>query len=403
LTDETIALINDQFVPFASGWGELQKPEGNPKGWDPRKQRWEPYEWWQDFARASRKTPNGVAFSEAFVPGQSFAGFWVGTSAGERVPAHKAKSAKQQAFAATLKQVLRLYSEMPKEERLPAEPVTDANRPKLAPPAGGVCLIGFDKPLLRKRDGNYCCLTGSRQEKEVLKQQNSLERVPWQPGSQLDALWLTREECESLMPKNPKEGQTFAVSSHLVKRIGLFGLTIRSAMQEMYHWTPESVRQGDLKLTVESVSPTAVAMRLHGSILMSAKAKQMEGHINVADLKSLEDRYDARLEGKLVYDPSKKRFTRWDMVVLGDYTGACCACEFGKYQEDGHFVAKEPLPIAMSFEMDSWNYEMAAEHRRTIPYMFWMFRGRTTQGYDYYFSPEKWEADWIKQGKRGLP
>jgi hypothetical protein len=390
LNDEVVAILNEKFIPYAPGWGELEIATDNPKG------KREPYTWWQDVARGNKPTPNGVSFNEAEIPGTMF---WVATSAGQRVGAQAACRALAKAnkgnfsLAASLQVFLQTYSKMPEAERRPAVPISDAHRAKLAPPPGGVCLISYDKPLRRNDDASYYCLTGPEQRT------NLKQNIAWQPGAQLDALWLTKEECESLMPTNPKEGQTFAVSSHLVKRIGLFGLTVRSASQEFFFWKyPDSVRQGDLKLTVESVSPTAVRMRLHGSILLTAKGNQIEGHIREADLPNLQNRYDARLEGKLDYDPSRKRFTRWDMVALGDYTGACCACEFGKNKEEGHLVAREPLPIAMSFELENYNYEMPPEYRRTIPYLMWWFRGRPN--HDFYFSPETWEADWIKRGKK---
>jgi hypothetical protein len=380
MTDEVIALLNEKFIPFAPGWSELEKTADNPQG------RREAYPWFKAMGGETKKTPNGVTLAEAEVPGTPW---WVATSAGQRVGARAACQAPTRLDAKitpNLKVFLTAYAKMPEAERRPAGPIKDANRPKAAPPPGGLCLSVYDKPLMRKREGSYSPLTGGDGPKDFLK-----KHVPWQPGAQLDALWLTKDECESLMPKNPKEGQTFPVSPHLVKRIGLFGLTVRSASQESFFWQhPDNLQKGELKLTVESVSPAAVEMRLHGSILLDAKAYQMDGHINKDDLENLQNRYDARLEGKLVYDPAKKRFTRWDVVAVGDYTGACCACEFGKMKEEGHLVAKEPLVIATSFEIDNWNYEVPPEHRRTVPYLLWYFHNRP--GYDYYFDPEKWEA-----------
>jgi hypothetical protein len=94
--------------------------------------------------------------------------------------------------------------------------------------------------------------------------------------------------------------------------------------------------------------------------------------------------------------PSKLDLTPETFTALGDYTGGCCACDYGKVKEDGHFVAKEPLPIAMSFEIDNNNYELPAEYRRSTPYLIWRFRNQTP----FYFDPDKWEADWRKRNKK---
>ena len=345
--------------------------------------------------RAYQKTPNGVSISEAEIPGTPF---WVATAAGQRVGARKSCRAPggpgNKALAGNLKVFLKAYDAMLETDRRPALPITDANRPKLAPPRGGLCLISYDKVLLRKGEGEYCCPRSSDQLK------NLRNHIPWQPGAQLDALWLTKAECESLMPKNPEEGHTVPVPSRLVKRIGLFGLTVRSAWQEFYHWQPDSMHRGELKLTVTSVSPDAVEMRLHGSYLLSAIKKNWRPEGSGKPGRDVEDRYDARLEGKLVYDPAKKRFTRWDMVVLGDYVGFSQAHIWaGAKRPQDSGLATEPAPIVMSFEIDNWNYEAGPEYRRTVPFLFWWFRSRTDKGYDHYFNPDKWRADWVKKMK----
>jgi hypothetical protein len=380
LTDDVIALLNEKFVCLAPGWAT---------GDDPKAKDGE-YEWWKEVRRA-KNIINGVGIDEATIPGTMF---WVATSAGERVPARKAQSSKQTGLARTLQQVLRLYAELPEARRRPDKPIEDTNRPRAAPPPGGLVLISYDRPLFRDDQGKYHALTGGNPQTSLTK------HIPWQPGAQLDALWLTRAECESLMPKNPQEGQTFSVPAALTRRIGLFGLTVRSAWQEMYHWTPDSVRRGDLKLTIESVSPTGVAMRLHGSILLSAIKRNWHPE-GVKEGRDIEDRYDAHLEGQLVYDPTTKRLTRWDMVALGDYTGFSQAHLWaGKElrQREDFGLAKEPVAIGISFEIDNNNYDLPAEYRRSIPHVIWWLGDRSKE-HDWYFDPRKWEEEWKKRNK----
>ena len=79
-------------------------------------------------------------------------------------------------------------------------------------------------------------------------------------------------------------------------------------------WSHDSVRDGKLELTVEEVSPKQVRMRIDGDVMLVG----MSGHEGFRDL---EKRYDARLEGEIVYDRAAKRITKWNMAALGDYTG----------------------------------------------------------------------------------
>jgi hypothetical protein len=369
LTDDVIALLNDKFVPFAPRFGGTKDKD----------------EWWKVNARKCLRNS-----SPCFIPGIQF---WVVTSTGEPVPAKKAKYSKKAGFAPTLKQVLQLYAQMPQSQRRPDQPIPDANLPEPAPPPGGLVLVSFDRPLRRDEDGRYRSLTGPDCQKNLRKY------VPSQPGAQRDALWLTSAECQSLMPQNPKKGQTFSVPSPLTRRIGLFGLTVRSAWQEVYRWQPDSVRQGELQLTVESVSPTEVRMRIHGCCLLSSITKKWRPEGTTTPPRDLLNRYDAHLEGKLVYDPTRQRITSWDMVALGDYIGFSQAHAWiGPKGTKDYEWTKEPIAIAMSFEIDRTNYVLPAEYRRTIPYLIYRFHHKDER--QYYFDPDKWEADWKKHNKK---
>lgn len=52
--------------------------------------------------------------------------------------------------------------------------------------------------------------------------------------------------------------------------------------------------------------------------------------------------YDAKMLGFLDYDPRQKTFTRFDLVVVGDWWGG--DCESGRRNVDR-------LPLAISFEL----------------------------------------------------
>jgi hypothetical protein len=97
------------------------------------------------------------------------------------------------------------------------------------------------------------------------------------------------------------------------------------------------MRYGELNVTVEEVTPEMLRLRLHGSVLLSTGSRlKVYPTGNIA--KELENRYDARLEGVLVYDRKGGKVTRWDMVALGDYAGAL----FGHREVDGKRTDENP-------------------------------------------------------------
>jgi hypothetical protein len=358
LSDEAIALLNEKFVPFAPAW------EGGQAG----------YGWWKavvkdNFADKYKKG------QERQVPGTML---WTVTSAGQTVPAYKAT--KKGGLADVLRQVAELYAQLPESDRKPAEAITDENRPMPLPPPGSLVLTIYDVPLLSAEDG-LCSGGGSHGV----------------PGPQRQSLWLTEAEWKSLLPENPRAGATTEVPAKLVKRICLFGLRSATAWHVEHFWDPDSVRQGEIKLTTLEATASSVGMRVHGSVLLLKKSGiKTRSNSKIETPPDLEDRYDARLEGQLVYDPHQKKITRWEMVVLGDHQGAYWPNVGGKTICN---FTKDPVAIGFSFELDQSDYELPAERRRQAPYLVaHTFKGPQRQ--IYYWDPDRWEVAWRKQQKR---
>jgi hypothetical protein len=184
MTDEAIALLNDKFVPYSPRFADGK----------------DGYAWWKAMHKELHANKD-EKFHLCWVPGTNFT---VHTSAGQPIPAKKAKHVHGKSDVANvLKQVLDLYKQLPESQRRPAEPITDANRPEPAPPKGGLVLVSYDRPLMRDREGRYRSLTGPDMRQKQLR-----DRVPGQPGAQRDAFWLTADECQALIPDNPRKGQT---------------------------------------------------------------------------------------------------------------------------------------------------------------------------------------------------
>jgi hypothetical protein len=104
----------------------------------------------------------------------------------------------------------------------------------------------------------------------------------------------------------------------------------------------------------------------------------------------------------LVFDRAQKRVTQWDMVALGDYTGAM----FTTLEKDGRRVGdtqwreatrEAPAPLGFAFELDKTAYENTPDRRRPRSFVHaYIFRDRE----QFYWDPDRWAEDWIKSGKR---
>lgn len=278
-------------------------------------------------------------------------------------------------LARGLQDVLDVYAKLPEEERR-AKAVEGEIKPQPSPPPGGLVLTIYDRPLGRAKEGRYRLPEGDDFE-------GSRTHAP---HGQRSSLWLTEEECKSLLSMNPTKGQTHKVPAKLVKRIGLYGLVPQSLWVVEESWKPNSMREGELQLKVEEVTEQTIRMRLHGSLLLTGPGILHEWP-NRKFIKNLENRYDARVEGNLEYDRVKQKIVRWDMTTLGDFSGRWFAGNKGWKEA----TSEAPLFLGFAFEIDPTAYELDPERRRPRSFMH-SYIFRTSEA--HYWDPEKWLEDW---------
>lgn len=125
-----------------------------------------------------------------------------------------------------------------------------------------------------------------------------------------DHLWLTKAEWKSLVPADPKPGQTFPLPPAIARRIVRFHL-IDNTRGEPPFWEAQHVRKSDLKLTVEKASADRALLRLDGESLVSTDADPIKA----------ERGYHARLLGYVGYDAKQQKIDRFDVVAVGDHWG----------------------------------------------------------------------------------
>ena len=281
-------------------------------------------------------------------------------------------------LAQALEEVLAAYAKLPETERRPTA-VAGEIKPQPLPPPGGLVLTIYDRPLGRSDKGEYRLPEG----------EDCGGLRTHAPHGQRSSLWLKEEEWKTLIPANLQKGQTLAVPTKLAKRIWLYGLVPQTLWVVEESWKPDSVRMGELQVTVEEVAPKAVRLRMHGSVLLSGPGV-LHTWPDRKFIKNLENRYDARLEGVLLYDRVHQRISRWDMAALGEYTGRWFAGNKGWHEA----TSAAPMPLGFAFELDSTAYDLPPERRRPRSFMHaYIFRTQEA----HYWDPDLWEADWKKR------
>jgi hypothetical protein len=91
-----------------------------------------------------------------------------------------------------------------------------------------------------------------------------------------------------------------------------------------------------------------------------------------------------------VYDRAKGKIVRWDMAVLGDYSGRWFAGNSGWKEA----TPESPMPLGFAFEVDQTAYDLPPERRRPRSFIHaYMFKERE----EFYWDPDKWLDDWKKR------
>lgn len=299
------------------------------------------------------------------------------TSSGRLLQGHLEDRNK---LAEALEEVVAAYKKLPEDQRRVSS-VESQLKPQQPPPEDGLVLTIYDRLVGRDESGEYRLpqgddLGGLRSEA---------------PHGQRSSLWLTKEECQSLIPAQPKQGETHDVDAKLAKRIWLYGLVPQSLWVVEDMWQPNSVQDGNLQVTVEDVTPESIRLRMHGAVQMSVPSVLHEWP-NRKFIKNLTNHYDARLEGTIECDRQTQRITRFDLAVLGDYSGRWFAGQKGWIEA----TPDAPLPLAFALEMDESAYELPPPRRRPRSFVHaYIFRDREPQ----YWDPDKWMEDWQRRQK----
>jgi hypothetical protein len=281
-------------------------------------------------------------------------------------------------LATALQEVLDAYAKLPAADRHPKS-VEGEVKPQPKPPADGLVLTIYDRPLARGEKGSYRHPEGD----------DSGGLRTHAPHGQRSSLWLTADECKSLIPAKAEMGQKQKVPEKLAKRLWLYGLLPQTLWVVEENWKPDSVRGGELEVAVEEVTAKAVRLRVHGSVLLTAPAV-LHTWPDRKFVKNLENRYDARLEGVIEYDRAKGKIVRWDMVALGDYSGRWFAGNSGWKEA----TPEAPVPLGFAFEIDATAYDLPPERRRPRSFTHaYTFKDRE----EFYWDPDEWLDDWKKR------
>ena len=183
----------------------------------------------------------------------------------------------------------------------------------------------------------------------VLKQTlRDLPRLPGHPNPQtrpeavnFDFAWFTADEARDFLPRPLMAGARRELPWRIVRRFARFHL-LDSVRGETPAWRQEHVESAQMSTEVVAVEGTQVRLRMDGVALNSQSGTWAIRPFR-EKLEGMTRGYRCRLRGELTYDTQGERFTRFDVVAVGDRWGGT---EHNNRQED-----LEAAPMGIVFQL----------------------------------------------------
>jgi hypothetical protein len=121
---------------------------------------------------------------------------------------------------------------------------------RCTPPTAGLILRSFVRNLKRDGSGELAVITrADLQDRALYPDWNPIYTEPAHFN-----VWLTASEGKSLIPADPKKGDTFPVPDPIQKRLFRYHL-VNGTFGLPGSWAPDQIRKGALTLTVEEAEP----------------------------------------------------------------------------------------------------------------------------------------------------
>jgi hypothetical protein len=219
---------------------------------------------------------------------------------------------------------LETFRKLPKSQRLPGvvkvgrlDPVDAKVAPPL-PPSGGIILKVYARLMRRKADGSLDYVSTADFPLMAGYDQRRIDRNGYLFEASADHVWITDDEWRSLVSDGLKPGQRVDVPDAVTRRICRFHLVPQRIYGEGGEWHPKSVRSAALTLTVQSATAEDICFRIDGHARLGSAYDASTATTPNGKLKR---GYASTFHGRATYDLATRRFTRVEMISLGDTWG----------------------------------------------------------------------------------
>jgi hypothetical protein len=235
--------------------------------------------------------------------------------------------------------------------QVPDKGPIDLKHATVQPPEGGLILKIYGRYLARDPAGALRLTTLLKDFPGIKDPATRYPRhFDYYCEANVDYLWLTEAEWQSLIPARPRKGDRRHVPASIIQRISLYHLlptAMHSRIGDLWQEIAQQqkgVRAREATLTVEEASPNRVRLVLDGFVHLG-HAYNAEAVARIPPRSRECMGYEARLRGVLDYDVRKQVVTRFDILALGDLYGD---------SDPNHWLVRPGRnPLGFAFELVS--------------------------------------------------
>lgn len=338
MTSKDIELIKQQFVPVVFNTVNKSLPQDR--------------DIWTNVFRSWVCKPRAALPLESRLPGTKTICIFAASGRPLTIDA----AMRSEPFERRLQEVFSTFEKLPVADRSPADAREKPDLSQLKyssgggrykgeePPADRLVLHAYNRILTRDEKGDYCPAKINLTQFMVGEGGNCIEGNPkfkTDPRTRVptpikDMFWMTSAESKTLIPDGLKKGDVIPLPRSVSRRLLLWGCHNWWAAETLIRlWKPDAVRQANLDATVVETSSSGVTLRLSGEFDLANDTSKP---------KTYRAAYKGQLSGVVQYDRAKSKFTRFDMLVLGDFQGVW-------YTRSNLDWGPKPVPVAFAFEL----------------------------------------------------
>ena len=186
-------------------------------------------------------------------------------------------------------------------------------------------------------------------------------------GHNIDYVWITREEMQSIVPENITRGETFPLPDSVLTRLVRFHL-LDMVRGETHPWKPEALEDVEIQLSPYLLDDEFFELKITGRVRLRERGEwccppsrnSPWGRDEICCIIN-ERGYHAEILGYAAYNRKKREFKRFDLVSIGTRWGGTT---YNARTDD-----TEPGPMGIAFTIAGEEHrDRTPPHARPVSY-----------------------------------